>query len=818
MWTDGTLINKSNPANASGKITNVRIYTGNAMSTVYVGIFYRPDPSGFPNNLTSRDSEYISDSIAAGYHAFNVDLTVETGDFLGIMFQNGDIEKKIGDEQGVWYINHADWLPCTDKTFSFQADNALALYGIGTITEPPDPPTNVQATDYHTDKVAIAWTKSAGATGYQVYRDGTPLGWLGDVSGYIDYEADAPTITHGTAYAGEDSYAYIGLSNPGASANVGTTHTYKVKARNAYGESGDSGTDTGYRGVGALTYQWWKSAADSDANYSLIPGAIYDNHADDEAPAPTITVGTASASKGTSADHVTLSIAGESANNGDGRYYKCYHTATGVTPGYTNVDRGYRKVGPLGYQWQRSAADSDADYSNIDGATTDPYNDTGAPENGDGRYYKCIENADGATQVTTNADRGYRLVPEFEYTGTGTFTYSGIATQIYTRDYLTTASGQLAYSGTAEQVYSKNYLYSGSGELAFSGEAVIIFGLAFVGSGSFAYSGEAVVTYTRDYLSTAVGELIYSGEAIFSYLCNFLFTGSGELAYSGSADQSYTSKFTYTGSGTFDFSGASEYVLGFTYNGSGSLTFSGIAGQEHSTDHVYGATGSFTFSGIGTYVLGFSYVADGSFTISGEGTYTLGFAYTSSGEFAYSGEAVQVHTKNYLTTGTGSFDFSGEGSYSLGFSYIGSGSFTYSGTATQVYLTDYLYTTSGSFTYSGAAICEYTIVGADFEYVGSGSFTYSGVSSYVLGFSYIGSGSLVYSGEAVQTHSKIFIYVADGTFTFGGAGTYTLGISYIGIVVPVGYKGNGIRFFQGYFQRLIQSKGRLIIFTSDRIT
>ncbi|MBA7585748.1 hypothetical protein ES708_27737 [subsurface metagenome] len=134
-WCDGTLINKSNPANASGKITNVQIYTKAIMPTVYVATFYRPDPSGFPNNLTTRDTEYISDSIAVGYHAFDVDLDVEAGDYIGIMFQNGDIEKKIGGEQGVWYINHADWLPCDNKTFYLQAGNALAIYGTGTIPD-----------------------------------------------------------------------------------------------------------------------------------------------------------------------------------------------------------------------------------------------------------------------------------------------------------------------------------------------------------------------------------------------------------------------------------------------------------------------------------------------------------------------------------------------------------------------------------------------------------------------------------------------------------------------------------------------------------
>lgn len=130
------------------------------------------------------------------------------------------------------------------------------------------------------------------------------------------------------------------------------------------------------------------------------------------APAPTITVGTASASDGTSSDHVTLSIAGESANNGASVDYKvrAYNLAGNGPESATNA--GYRDVGSLTYQWERSSGDADADYGEIIGATTDPYNDTGAPENGDGRFYRCVENATGAAEQTTNADRGYRLAVE----------------------------------------------------------------------------------------------------------------------------------------------------------------------------------------------------------------------------------------------------------------------------------------------------------------------------------------------------------------------------------------------------------------------
>ncbi len=59
------------------------------------------------------------------------------------------------------------------------------------------------------------------------------------------------------------------------------------------------------------------------------------------------------------------------------------------------------------YQWQVSALDSDANYSNIGGGTTDPYATTTANLTPSGRWYKAVLNAAGASQQTTTANRGY---------------------------------------------------------------------------------------------------------------------------------------------------------------------------------------------------------------------------------------------------------------------------------------------------------------------------------------------------------------------------------------------------------------------------
>lgn len=198
--------------------------------------------------------------------------------------------------------------------------------GYGTtvqILTKPAAPTNVAATDgVHTDKVVVTWTKSTGATGYRVYRDAVNAsGLLGDVATYDDAGAAAPTITPGAAAASDGiSSLYVTLSVVGESVANGTTHTYKVVAVNATGNSDDSSTNTGYRGHGSITYQWQRSAADSDTGYSNISGGTTDPYNDTGAPA-----------------------------DGSGRWYLCNLNATGCTQQSTTHDRGYRKGSYIGF-------------------------------------------------------------------------------------------------------------------------------------------------------------------------------------------------------------------------------------------------------------------------------------------------------------------------------------------------------------------------------------------------------------------------------------------------------------------------------------
>jgi len=311
---------------------------------------------------------------------------------------------------------------------------------------PPDPPTNFTATDDLNDKVTCTWTKSDGATKYEVFRDGGGLGELGDVATYDDTGADAPTITAGTTVATDGSQtARVALSLSGTSANNGATHTYTVKAGNENGWSDASDSDTGHRCVGSLSYQWQRSSGDSDADYSNIDGATSSTYNDTAAPAGTISnAGIVTASDGTSTSYVTLSLADEATTDGAGRYYRCVLNAAGASSQTSASDRGYRGVGAITYQWQ---VDDGGGFDNIAGGTTDPYNYTGAPAGkitnagtvtaSDGTQaahvvlllvgetiadgatynYQCIVSSAGASNSpqTSNSNTGYRKVDPITY-------------------------------------------------------------------------------------------------------------------------------------------------------------------------------------------------------------------------------------------------------------------------------------------------------------------------------------------------------------------------------------------------------------------
>lgn len=227
------------------------------------------------------------------------------------------------------------------------------VYAVVDYTTIPAAPTNVSATENDGSKVVITWTKSAGATGYRVYRDGVDAsGLLGDVATFDDTGADAPVITAGTATASDGTYDdKVSFSLSGNSIADGTKYTYTVKATSDGSTmSAASSSDTGYRKAQTVTYQWQKSTGDATfASFSNISGKTSSSGDDTDAP-----------ENGQASPYAA-------------RYYKVKISATGLDDVYSTVNHGARDAG--------------------------------------GRYYKCALSATGSTTVYSTADRGYRSAP-----------------------------------------------------------------------------------------------------------------------------------------------------------------------------------------------------------------------------------------------------------------------------------------------------------------------------------------------------------------------------------------------------------------------
>lgn len=159
---------------------------------------------------------------------------------------------------------------------------------------------------------------------------------------------------------------------------------------------------------GATGYRVYRDSTD-------ISGLLGDvsTFTDTGADAPTITPGASSASDGTFAGYVTLSVAGETATNGTTHSYKVVAVGLCGNSADSVADNGYRGTTTLTYQWYRSLSDSDSNFALVSGGTTDPYNDTTAPSNGSRRYYYCAISMNNATTQYTTHDSG-ETIPAYK--------------------------------------------------------------------------------------------------------------------------------------------------------------------------------------------------------------------------------------------------------------------------------------------------------------------------------------------------------------------------------------------------------------------
>lgn len=121
-----TYINRNNPANDSGTITEVKIYVHTALTNVYIGTFYVE--SG--NYFTTRDYEYIG-SLSLGLHTKTVDINIESGDYIGISFDEGRIDKDNTGGNGYLQLT-SNKIIVSNTEFTLYSGQIISLYGTGT--------------------------------------------------------------------------------------------------------------------------------------------------------------------------------------------------------------------------------------------------------------------------------------------------------------------------------------------------------------------------------------------------------------------------------------------------------------------------------------------------------------------------------------------------------------------------------------------------------------------------------------------------------------------------------------------------------------
>lgn len=109
-----TEILEQNPATVSGKITSVEIWAHSTMTGVIVATFTKVNG----NTFTARDSQAIGTVIAGAKRTFEVDLDMEEGDYLGIYWEDGELEADLSSGLGAWLLE-GDYTSCIETVFDY---------------------------------------------------------------------------------------------------------------------------------------------------------------------------------------------------------------------------------------------------------------------------------------------------------------------------------------------------------------------------------------------------------------------------------------------------------------------------------------------------------------------------------------------------------------------------------------------------------------------------------------------------------------------------------------------------------------------------
>lgn len=126
---DYTIVGKDNPANASGTITSVEIWAESTLGNCKVGIFFLTNG----NTLKCRSVAEIGGVISGAKRTIPIDpgIAVVTGDYIGLIFELGTIERDSTGFAGFWYIFSDQCIVDAEAEYLFLAGDAISLKGLG---------------------------------------------------------------------------------------------------------------------------------------------------------------------------------------------------------------------------------------------------------------------------------------------------------------------------------------------------------------------------------------------------------------------------------------------------------------------------------------------------------------------------------------------------------------------------------------------------------------------------------------------------------------------------------------------------------------
>lgn len=134
-----TLIDLTNPANESGALDIIEIWTATNGTGVKVGTFY-----GSGTSYTNRDYETLGSVASGSKHTFTgLSCSVQTGDFLGVYLGSGTAESSNSGGSGFYYKS-GDQFGAGSQTYGAGGSaTRIAIYGTGETS------TALPVFDYH---------------------------------------------------------------------------------------------------------------------------------------------------------------------------------------------------------------------------------------------------------------------------------------------------------------------------------------------------------------------------------------------------------------------------------------------------------------------------------------------------------------------------------------------------------------------------------------------------------------------------------------------------------------------------------------------